>query len=259
MSTPITYQHVLMDRYKLIYDWLPQGCTRVLDIGCGNGNFTQWLTHKASVVVGLDHNDRQVSEAVSFKGLNGVAASAEDLPFADSTFDAVILSDVLEHVDSAQKALHEAIRVLSDDGILITSLPNTGPLAVLDGDNIVNRLVFLLSKLRIPKRCAEDGSSRHFYEDFVFHRHRHYGMRDISRMLGNSARIQKHSYRGTLLWPLCYLVEKILEVFFKRPLVETDYRLLRRLRAMDFQMGIGNWSYNLVVAIEKVTQCETQS
>lgn len=241
-----------MDRYKLIYDWLPDNCARVLDIGCGNGNFTKWLSGKSAVVVGLDHNSSQVSEAVaSFSDIRGVSASAENLPFGDSTFDAVIMSDVLEHVDSARNALHEALRVLADDGLLITSLPNSGPLAILDGDNIVNRFVWLISKMRIPKRCFSGKGAGHFYDGFVFHRHNHYGRREVEEMLNGAGAIDRHLYGGTFLWPLCYLLEKVLEVFLKRSLVRTDYRALRRIRALDLSASFGSWSYNLIVSIRK--------
>jgi ubiquinone/menaquinone biosynthesis C-methylase UbiE len=251
-----------MDRYKLIYDWVPESSPRVLDIGCGNGNFTKWLTGKAPDVVGLDHNVSQVTEAIaSFDGISGVAASAEDLPFPTSTFDAVIMSDVLEHLDNPGNALQEALRVLSDDGVLITSLPNTGPLAVLDGDNIVNRFVWMISRLRIPKSRGTDGAPRHFYDGFVFRKHRHFGKREIEEMLNGAGLIERHFYGGGLLWPLCYLLEKVLEVFFKKSLVRSDYRILRRIRALDLRTGMGKWSYNLIVAIRKagITQRETQS
>ena len=40
------------------------------------------------------------------------------LPFADCSLDAVICSEVLEHVDSPQKSIEELIRVLKPGGIL---------------------------------------------------------------------------------------------------------------------------------------------
>ncbi|NCY17864.1 MAG: methyltransferase domain-containing protein, partial [Actinobacteria bacterium] len=45
-------------------------------------------------------------------------ANALALPFADKTFDAVCILDVLEHVDSYQLAIQEAVRVLKENGII---------------------------------------------------------------------------------------------------------------------------------------------
>ncbi len=248
MSTPITYQHELMDRYRLIYDWVPEGVGRLLDIGCGNGVFTQWFRRKAREVYGTDHNGGQLAWAREhFPGLELVTAAGETLAFPDGHFDVVIMSDVLEHMDDDRRGLHEALRVLRPGGLLIISLPNRGPLAILDGDNLVNRFVAFLAWLRIPK----GGGRGRFYEGFQFRKHRHYGLRELLALIGDAARVEQVYYGGVLLWPLAYLVEKILEVFFKRPLVTRDYRRLRRLRAWDFRRGIGRWSYNLIVALRK--------
>ena len=247
MSTPITYRDLLIDRYKLLYDWIPSGTAHVLDIGCGNAIFTKWLKQKAELVIGTDHNaDQLCSQTLEEQGLSGIASTAEALPFGDDSFDIVVMSDVLEHVDDDQAAIGEALRVLKANGRLLVSLPNRGPLSILDGDNIVNRLVWLISKLRIAKN-----RSRRFFEGFVYVKHRHYGLRDLKRLVGDAGEVEKTYYGGALLWPLAYLIEKWLEVFFHKPLIETDYRLLRRLRATDFRLGIGPWSYNLVASVRK--------
>lgn len=58
------------------------------------------------------------------KGLkNLVAASAEDVPFEDNTFNLVTLMDVLEHLPDESKALNEAYRVLIKEGHLLITVP----------------------------------------------------------------------------------------------------------------------------------------
>lgn len=252
MSTPVTYRDLLIDRYRLIYDWIPAGAERVLDVGCGNGLFTQWLGRKARFVAGTDHNAGQIRQAR--EGARGgvfVVAEGERLPFATGSFDAVVMSDVLEHMRDDREALREAWRVLTPGGRLLISLPNRGPLAWLDGDNLVNGLVWGISRLRLPRRGRTGGGKRFLYEGFVFRRHRHYGLRDLDRLLGGKGRIERRYYGGTFVWPLAYLIEKAIEVFGGKPLVATDYRLLRRLRGADFRIRLGHWSYNLVVAVAK--------
>jgi SAM-dependent methyltransferase len=252
MSTPITYRDLLIDRYRLIYDWVPRDSGRLLDIGCGNGIFTRWLVDRARLVTGCDHNPDLVEQARrECPGIEAVQSCGESLPFESGRFDVVVMSDVLEHMDDDTVAVREALRVLCPNGLLLISLPNRGPLAVLDGDNLVNGLVRMLGCLRIPRGRNADGSRRHLFQGFTYRKHRHYGIDDLKRLLGPSCEVERVYYGGILLWPLAYLVEKFCEVFFKRPLVQTDYRLLRRLRALDFRLNIGRWSYNLVVAARK--------
>ncbi len=45
------------------------------------------------------------------------------MPFADGSFDAVVLGEVLEHVEDDRAALQEAARVMTDNGVLAISVP----------------------------------------------------------------------------------------------------------------------------------------
>lgn len=254
MSTPITYRHLLIDRYRALFDRVPDSAGSILDIGCGNAVFTQWFARKAPFVVGVDHNAANLSgPAREFPAIHLTAVAAEALPFPDGAFDVVVMSDVLEHVDNDRAALAEALRVVAPNGLLLVSLPNRGPFQCLDGDNVINRLVWMISRLRIPRGRAADGSRRHFFDGFRFVRHRHYSLRDLREILPGDARVRDTAYGGTLLWPLCYLLEKAAEVFLKWSIVDSDYRLLRRLRGLDFRISLGPLSYNLLVAVEKVS------
>ena len=62
MSTPVTYREKLLDRYRLLYNWLP-ATDCVLDVGCGNGIYTQWLGKKCGKAVGVDHNQKNLAWA----------------------------------------------------------------------------------------------------------------------------------------------------------------------------------------------------
>src|SRR3546814_12173029 len=56
-----------------------------------------------------------------------VNGDALQLPFADSTFDQIIASEVLEHVSDDPQSLHEVFRVLKPGGTLASTVPSWLP------------------------------------------------------------------------------------------------------------------------------------
>jgi SAM-dependent methyltransferase len=88
---------------------------RILDIGAGEGGYTQYLGDEV-VSMDLDYEN--------LKRISGkkILASAIHLPFADNTFDGVWSCAVLEHV--ATNFLPEAIRVTKAGGIIYILTPN---------------------------------------------------------------------------------------------------------------------------------------
>ena len=98
---------------------------RTLDIGCRSGNLTQFYC-KENVVVGVDVDRKALDMFRERLGLEGhwCDVDAEPLPFADSSFDLVVFTEVMEHVRFPAKALAEIRRVLKPEGRLVGSVPN---------------------------------------------------------------------------------------------------------------------------------------
>ncbi len=96
---------------------------RILDIGCGVGAFVRRLREFSPRVYGVDVDAEWVARGG--EELPGLAlAVGESLPFADGTFDVVLLHEVLEHVTDDQATLQEAARVLAPGGRVVIFCPN---------------------------------------------------------------------------------------------------------------------------------------
>jgi 2-polyprenyl-6-hydroxyphenyl methylase/3-demethylubiquinone-9 3-methyltransferase len=97
--------------------------TRVLDIGCGAGFLSNGLAADGYHVTGIDQSAGSLAVAQRHaprrSQVNYRTADAYQLPFADHSFDSVLMMDFLEHVDKPERAIAEASRVLKPQGLLI--------------------------------------------------------------------------------------------------------------------------------------------
>lgn len=111
----------------------------VLDLGCGEGRhvisaYVEADIHSVGVDLSLDDLKITRERFADFaephntaKTLSLSTASALALPFADNTFDKVICSEVLEHIEDYRGALREIERVLKPGGLFCASVPRRWP------------------------------------------------------------------------------------------------------------------------------------
>lgn len=107
----------------LILEWTA-GHERVLEVGTGEGQVARAIaaTHGATVV-GIDPTERQIEVAIARGGGPDYhLAGAEQLPFDDASFDAVVCCLVFEHIDAVDAALSEVARVLRPGGRFVFCL-----------------------------------------------------------------------------------------------------------------------------------------
>lgn len=106
---------------------------KVLDIGCGWGRIAIGLLARFPTlkVSGIDISEEAISRAPSLiekeTGISDVdlhVGSAEELPFADNSFDCITSSRVFQYIQDPQKAMQEVMRVLKAHGRVTISVPN---------------------------------------------------------------------------------------------------------------------------------------
>lgn len=120
-----------------------RGRSRLLDVGCSSGKFL-WLAkqHGWSSLCGVELNEDTAQIAKD----NGLSISVGELASANyslSSFDAIHVGDVIEHVRDPVGTLSELFSLLSQDGVIVFVTPNH--------DAVFPALTFWLYRLfRIP-------------------------------------------------------------------------------------------------------------
>jgi SAM-dependent methyltransferase len=153
--------------------WLPADARRVLDVGCAFGYGTAALNGRGDSprwVVGIERDEGHVGHAGrAYPWLPFLRADALSLPFEDGAVDAVVMLDIVEHIDDPTAVFAEARRVLRPGGSLVVSVPHKGPMTPLDPNNVYEAL-----RRRWPSwppldayDKSESGTHRHFTIDEV--------------------------------------------------------------------------------------------
>src|SRR3954471_567260 len=96
---------------------------RLLDVGCGEKPYAPLFRDLVDEHVGVDH-----PESIHPLRAVDVLATAYDIPLEDASFDTVLMTEVLEHLEEPARAIAEARRLLRTGGKLILSTPFMWPL-----------------------------------------------------------------------------------------------------------------------------------
>jgi ubiquinone/menaquinone biosynthesis C-methylase UbiE len=97
----------------------------ILDVGCGEGFVTSFLSQLPAYVIGIDIDENLKIAKDKVRNASFIYASITHLPFRSQTFEAVTLLEILEHLEdqTINEGIKEVNRVLKSSGALIISVP----------------------------------------------------------------------------------------------------------------------------------------
>lgn len=108
-------------RKFILYPLLTRNFNRdmvVLDFGCGIGDYLQYRKN----TIGVDLNGKNIQYCKEL-GLNAAILENGKIPLEDNSIDAVIMDNVLEHIEEPTSVLKEIKRVLKANGLLLIGVP----------------------------------------------------------------------------------------------------------------------------------------
>lgn len=115
---------------------------RLLDVGCGRGEFLYAAGLKGWEALGTDISERFVKFAKETFAVNALAGDIESLNFEKESFDVACLNSVIQYVPDPLKTFRSIAGLLKRDGLLYIEVTNEDALIFKVGDifeSIVNR------------------------------------------------------------------------------------------------------------------------
>jgi ubiquinone/menaquinone biosynthesis C-methylase UbiE len=119
-ATPLNLQK----RLRLIGAHVTVPHARILDCGCGAGEYVRALAHGGADAWGIEFSREKVATAPREVARRVSIGDLHDIAMRDATVDAVLLNEVLEHVPDDGRALREVYRVLKPGGTVLVFSPN---------------------------------------------------------------------------------------------------------------------------------------
>jgi ubiquinone/menaquinone biosynthesis C-methylase UbiE len=177
---------------------------RLLDVGCGTGHQLARWTASGYEVAGVDGSAEMLSHArENNPDAELQQADAQQLPFADASFDRVTSIEVLRYLPDPRRSIEEMARVLRPGGVCLAT---AAPLLALNGYALVNRAALALPVGRLTRLKQFFTTSRRLRRQF--------------REAGFSEVTVHGVYSGPLIW-----IERLAP--------KTLPRVLRRWEPLD--------------------------
>jgi 2-polyprenyl-3-methyl-5-hydroxy-6-metoxy-1,4-benzoquinol methylase len=105
--------------------YIPTDARVILEVGCGEGNFCRQLKADGREIWGLEINQQAADQATAVCDTVIVGSFEEQVSgLPQRYFDCVVFNDVLEHLYDPWTTVRQVKDLLSDKGVMVTSIPN---------------------------------------------------------------------------------------------------------------------------------------
>lgn len=114
-----TINDIAKEYFDLLNEDIVNKNTYAIDLGCGTGRWTKFLSSKAGFVEALDPSEAIFAADHLLKDVENVRltkASIEKIPFDDNTFDFAMSVGVLHHIPDTQKAMQDCVKKVKPGG-----------------------------------------------------------------------------------------------------------------------------------------------
>jgi len=160
--------------FDILTDDIINKDTYALDIGCGTGRWTKFLSNRIGFIEAVDPSNAVLAADYLLADTDNVRitkAAVETIPFDDGTFDFAMSIGVLHHIPDTQQAMKDCVKKIKKGGHFYCYLYYN-----LDNKGIVFKTLFFISDLfrkivsRMPaglKRFSCDVMAVFFYMPFV--------------------------------------------------------------------------------------------
>ena len=138
----------VIPKVKFIDSYVPLKGASILDLGCGNGAYTDELVNYTEKVVGLDVSRQMLLRNPVNKLIEG---NVESLPIKDSSFDIVFAANLLHHANNHSSIINEMKRVSKRYVVIIEP-------------NCINPIVFLYFLLVKAERGGLKSTKRKLWQ-----------------------------------------------------------------------------------------------
>jgi SAM-dependent methyltransferase len=227
----------------------------LLDIGCNVGALLQMAQEQGiPKLSGIEINRHAVNTAK--ERLPDFAASichgsADELPWKNNSFDAITMSEVLEHIPSRLRpsVFKEIDRVLKPGGRLIITVPYRGFFHWLDPANIrfyFPKLYSIVSGF-VKGFDRKDGFEGEKH-GVVWHHHFRYS--ELEELIPKDYKITEKRFRGIIIAPLS---QYLMFPFYRLQCLNNPiYKMIRRAKELELKINPpGFLGFNILLVIEK--------